>query len=242
MVVTNSVSGTNICEVADGIYRINTPLAIPGQEFSFNQYLMLADEPLLFHTGPRQIFAQVCEAVAHVLPPERLRHIAFSHVEADECGSLNQWLGVAPEAAPLCGTVAAMVSIGDLSDRPPRALADGERADLGGRTVTWIDAPHVPHGWECGFLFEEETRTLFCSDLFTQPGSGAAPLSEGDILTPSEEFRLQMDYYAHGPNTSAVLARLADMAPETLACMHGSAWRGNGGVLIRSLAASISEA
>jgi len=240
MLVTNCETGTNICEVADGIYRINTPVPIPGQQFSFNQYLMLADEPLLFHTGLRGLFPHVRDAVAAVMPVERLRHISFSHVEADECGSLNLWLETAPHAAPLCGAIAAMVSVGDLADRPPRPLADGEKAELGGRTVMWIDAPHVPHGWECGFLYEETTRTLFCGDLFTQGGTGDTPLTEADILGPSEEFRLPMDYYAHAPNTAATLARIAATEPETLACMHGSAWRGNGGELIRALAAALA--
>jgi hypothetical protein len=159
MIVTDPTSGTNVAEIADGIYRINTPVELPGaQAFSFNQYLVVADEPLLFHTGPRQLFALVLTAVGHVLRPDRLRHIAFSHVEADECGSLNQWLAVAPQAAPLCGSVAAMVSIADLADRPPQALADGESIDLGGKTVQWLDAPHVPHGWECGFLAEQQRR------------------------------------------------------------------------------------
>ena len=241
MIVTDPQSGTNVSEIADGIDRINTPLAIAGPAgFSFNQYLVLADEPLLFHTGPRRLFALVRAAVDHGLPAETLRHIAFSHVEADECGSLNDWLAIAPNAAPLCGTIAAMTSIGDSAARPPRALADGEAVDLGGKTVLWLDAPHVPHGWECGYLFEERSRTLFCSDLFTQPGPGAEPLTEGDILGPSEAFRHTMDYYAHGPNTHAVLERLAAKAPETLACMHGSAWRGDGAALLRQLAGALA--
>jgi flavorubredoxin len=241
MIVTDPQSGTNLSEIADGIYRINTPLAIAGPAgFSFNQYLVLADEPLLFHTGPRSLFALVRAAVDHILSAEKLRHIAFSHVEADECGSLNDWLAIAPAAAPLCGSIAAMTSIGDIAARPPRALGDGEAMDLGGKTVIWLDAPHVPHGWECGYLFEERSRTLFCGDLFTQPGPGAEPVTEGDILGPSEAFRHTMDYYAHGPNTNTVLERLAAKAPETLACMHGSAWRGDGGGLLRQLAGALT--
>ena len=236
MRVTNVETGTNIAEVGDGLYRINTPVPIPGQQFSFNQYLLMADEPLLFHTGLRSLFPHVRDAVAAVMPVEKLRHIAFSHVEADECGALNLWLEAAPQAAPLCSAVAAMVSIGDLADRPPRGLADGETVDLGGRRVRWLDAPHVPHGWECGYLFEEETRTLFCGDLFTQPGTGAEALVEGDILGPSEGFRGTMDYFAHAPQTAATLARLAQQKPQTLACMHGSAWRGDGAALLRALA------
>jgi flavorubredoxin len=141
-------SETNLHEIADGIYRVSTPVEIAGAgQFSFNQYLILDDEPLLFHTGPRKMFPLVREAVASVLPVERLRHIAFSHVEADECGSLNQWLRIAPQSVPLCGTVAAMVSIDDMADRPPRVLADGELLSLGKHSVRWFDTPHLPHAW-----------------------------------------------------------------------------------------------
>ena len=161
MTVTNSQSGTNVYEVSDGIYRINTPVVIAGGGgFSFNQYLIVDDEPLLFHTGPRKMFPLVREAAASVLPVERLRYIAFSHVEADECGSLNEWLAIAPQSMPLCGRIAAMVSIEDLADRSPRALADGEALSLGTHRVRWFDTPHLPHAWECGFLTEERTRTL----------------------------------------------------------------------------------
>ena len=242
MPVTNSASGTNIHEIAEDIYRINTPVALPdGTAFSFNQYLLVDDEPLLFHTGLRGLFPLVSEAVASVMPLARLRHVAFSHVEADECGALNQWLAVAPHAAPLCSIVAAMVSIGDLADRPPRALADGETLSLGRHTVRWFDTPHLPHGWESGLLMDQTTGTLFCGDLFTQPGKGEAALTEGDILGPSEAFRAQMDYYAHAPATDVLLDRLAQAAPRTLACMHGSCWKGDGGTLLRALAGSVRQ-
>jgi flavorubredoxin len=158
MGVTNSESGTNVHEVADGIYRINTPVQLEGGAgFSFNQYLVVDEEPLLYHTGLRKMFPLVREAVASVLPIEQLRYIAFSHVEADECGSLNEWLASAPQAVPLCGTVAAMVSVNDLADREPRALADGEAIDLGVHTVRWLDAPHLPHAWECGYPGRRES-------------------------------------------------------------------------------------
>ena len=237
MTITNTQSGTNVHEIADGIYRINTPVLIEGAGgFSFNQFLIADDEPLLFHTGPRGMFALVREAVASVLPVESLRHIAFSHVEADECGSLNEWLAVAPRAAPLCGGVAAMVSIGDLADRAPRAMADGESMALGRHTVRWFDTPHLPHAWECGFLGEERTATLLCGDLFTQGGADLPAITEADILGPSEAFRRQMDYYSHTKHARAMLERLAASNPTTLACMHGSAWRGDGGKLLRALA------
>lgn len=241
MAMTNQQSGTNVHEVADGIYRINTPVVIEGAGgFSFNQYLITDNEPLLFHTGPRKMFPLVREAVATILPVERLRYVAFSHVEADECGSLNQWLGAAPQSVPLCGAVAAMVSISDLADRPPRSLADGELLTLGKHSVRWFDTPHLPHAWECGFLMEERTSTLLCGDLFTQPGSDHPPITESDILGPSEAFRHEMDYFSHTKNARLMLDRLAAANPTTLACMHGSAWRGDGAKLLRALADALN--
>ena len=239
--ITNTSSGTNLHEIAPGIYRINTPLALPGgTAFSFNQYLIADDEPLLFHSGPRRMFPLVSEAISKVLPVAKLRHVAFSHYEADECGALNDFLAAAPHAAPVCSGVAAMVSVNDVAERSARAMADGEVLALGRHRLRWLDAPHVPHGWECGFMMELETRTLLCGDLFTQGGSGATPVTDADILEPSEAFRKQMDYYAHSPDTAATLERLAREEPRTLACMHGSAWRGDGAALLRALARSVS--
>lgn len=240
MTVTNSQTGTNVHEVADGIYRINTPVPGEGGGFSFNQYLIMDDEPLLFHTGPRKMFPLVREAVTSLLSVERLRFIALSHVEADECGSLNEWLAVAPQSSPLCSAVAAMVSISDLADRPPRALADGERLSLGRHAVRWFDTPHLPHAWDCGFLMDERTSTLLCGDLFTQGGVDLPPITESDILGPSEAFRHKMDYFSHTKNAHAMLERLASTNPTTLACMHGSVWRGDGPELLRALANALS--
>lgn len=232
-------SGTDVHEIADGVYRISTAVTVPGGGFSFNQYLIVDDDPLIFHTGPRKMFPLVHEAVASVIPPQRLRYIAFSHVEADECGSLNQWLAAAPQSSPLCGAIAAMVSIDDLADRPPRALADGELLSLGKHSVRWLDTPHLPHAWECGCLLEEQTRTLFCGDLFTQGGAHNPAVTESDILGPSESFRQQMDYFSHTRNARQMLEKLASTGPTTLACMHGSAWRGDGAGLLRALADAI---
>lgn len=237
--ITNAESGTNIHEIADGIYRINTPLSVVPGGFSFNQYLIVDDEPLLFHTGLRRLFPLVREAVERVMPVERLRYVSFSHVEADECGALNEWLAVAPQAVPLCGQTAALVSIQDLADRAPRALGDGATLALGRHTVQWHDAPHLPHAWECGFLSEQQTHTLFCGDLFTQPGLGTEPLTETDILGPSEAFRQQMDYFSHTKHARTLIERLAATHPATLACMHGSAWRGDGAQLLRALADAV---
>jgi flavorubredoxin len=241
MPVTNTQSGTRIDEVAEGIFRINTPVSMdsgPGG-FSFNQYLVLDAEPLIFHTGLRKLFPVVREAVASVIPVERLRYIAFSHVEADECGSLNEWLAVAPQAVPVCSRVAALTSINDLADRSPRSLSHNEVLSLGVRSIRWFDAPHLPHGWESGLIMDERTRTLFCGDLFTQGGSRNPPLTESDILGPSEGFRKAMDYFSHAPHTCAQLEKLAATNPTTLACMHGSAWRGDGASLLRALSAAL---
>jgi flavorubredoxin len=236
--IADRESGTRIDEIADGIYRIASPVppsVVPGG-FSFNQMLIVDDEPLLFHTGLRHLFPQVRDAIARVMPVERLRWISFSHFEADECGALNDFLAVAPRAEPLCGTIAAMVSINDVADRPARTLADGEAMSLGRHAVRWFDTPHLPHAWECGFLVEETTRTLLCGDLFTDGGADHAPLTSDDILEPSERFRHQLDYYSHTKGARAMLDRLADQRPTTLARMHGSAWQGDGAALLRALA------
>lgn len=237
-----NATDTTVDEISDGIYRISTP--VPPSEFpggfSYNRYLIADDEPLLFHLGHRKLFDVTAEAVARVLPVESLRWLSFSHLEADECGALNQFIAAAPKAQPLCGRVAAQVSIGDYADREPRALADGEALSLGRHTVRWFDAPHTPHNWECGFLMEDATGTLFCGDLFTQPGTGEQALTEDDILGPSEAMRAGLDYYAHATNSGENLERLAALEPKVLACMHGSAYAGDGGAALRALAKAIS--
>lgn len=233
--ITDRDSGTRIDEIADGIYRISVPVTTSPGGFTFNHYLIDDDEPLLFHAGKRSMFALVRGAVASVMPVERLRHISFSHYEADECGALNSFLTVVPNALPLCGRLAANVSIGDFADRAPRPLDDGEAVPLGRHTVRWISTPHFPHGWEAGLLVDETTGTLFCSDLFTQGGADHVPLTESDILGPSEALRSRLEFYTHAPNTQAMVDKLAALAPRTIACMHGPAWRGDGAALIRAL-------
>jgi Uncharacterized flavoproteins len=239
--ITNGASGTNISEIAAGIYRINTPVSIPGTPgFSFNQYLVVDDEPLLFHTGLRGLFPVVSEAIAAVMPVARLKYVALSHFEADECGALNEFLAVAPNAVAVCSRVAAMTSVNDFAARPPRVLADREDLELGQHRIRWFDTPHVPHAWECGLAMDMTTRTFFCGDLFTQGGSGAVALTESDILGPSEAFRKPLDYFAHAPQTRTVLEALAREEPATMACMHGSAWRGNGSQLLRALSDALA--
>jgi glyoxylase-like metal-dependent hydrolase (beta-lactamase superfamily II) len=245
MTITNRESGTNVHEIAAGIYRISTPVppsAMPGG-FTFNQFLVLDDAPLLFHTGPRRLFPLVREAVAHVLgDAAKLRYVSFSHVEADECGALNDFLALAPEAQPVCGTVAAMVSVNDLADRPPLALADGEELSLGHKRVRWLDAPNLPHNWECGYLFEATSRTLLCGDLLTHGGGAELPaLTESDVLAPSEAFRAVMPQgsVAIARDTRSLLEKLASTEPATLALMHGSSFRGAGAQLLRGLASAL---
>src|SRR6185295_5423816 len=189
-------STTRVDEIADGIYRISTPSEVVPGGFTFNQFLIDDDEPLLFHTGLRNSFPVVKEAIGRVMPIEKLRYVSFSHVEADECGALNQFLAVAPRAVPVCSRTAAMVSVNDLADRPPRALADGETLKLGRHTVQWHDTPHLPHSWESGLLTETSTKTFLCGDLFTHPGADVPPVTESDILGPSEQMRAAMNYYS----------------------------------------------
>ena len=238
MGITNIQSGTRIDEVAEGIYRISTPVSeVPGG-FSFNQYLVVDDQPLLFHTGPRRMRLLVQEAISSVLNVEDLRFIGFSHYESDECGSLAGFLSLAPNALPVCSQVNAMIN-GDCFDKPARVLTDGETLSLGRHRVRWFDTPHLPHAWECGYLMEERTSTLLCGDLFTQGGANLPPLTSSDILESSEAFRKQLDYYSHTKNVHSLMARLAAAKPTTLACMHGSAWQGDGGRLLLALAESL---
>jgi flavorubredoxin len=242
MTITDAQSGTNIAEIANGLYRISTPVSpdVMAGGFTFNRFLLVDEQPLLFHTGPRRLFPLTRDAVQHVLPPERLRWISFSHVESDECGALNDWLRLAPDAQPLCSQLAAMVSIEDLADRPPRGLADGETVQIGRRTVRWMDAPHVPHGMECGYLYVEPDGILLCGDLFSQPGNDVPPLTDSAaaIWEPSEAMR-QGFPYAPVRDAGAVLERLAQLEPRLLACMHGSSYRGDGGALLRRLGTAL---
>jgi len=240
MGVTNQQSGTRVDEVAAEIYRISTPLKdLPGG-FSFNQYLVADEQPLLFHTGPRRLSQLVQEAIGTIIPLRQLRFIGFSHYESDECGSLNELLALAPEAVPLCGRINAMIN-GDAFDRPARVLADSKVLSTGKHQLRWFDTPHLPHAWECGYLMDHHTATLLCGDLFTQGGSDLPPIKEGDILETSESFRAQLDYYSHTKKARPMLGRLAAARPTTLACMHGSAWKGDGAQLLGALADSLDR-
>lgn len=228
---------TRISEVADGIFRLSTfvPDIAPPAGFTFNQFLVLGDEPLMFHTGLRKMFALNRDALARIIAPERLRWIAYGHFEADECGAMNEWLSVAPQATAAQGATGTLVSLNDFADRPPRTLGDGEVIDLGGKRVRFIDTPHTPHGWDAGVLYEETTGTLLCGDLFTQLGDGPA-LTSGDVVGPAIAGEDLFRYSSLNPGMGATLRSLAGLAPRTLALMHGPSFAGDGAAALRALA------
>ncbi len=237
--ITNIETGTCIDEVATGIYRICTPLDVIPGGFTFNSYLIAGDEPLLFHTGYRKLFPITVEAIRKVVPVEKLRWIGGSHFEGDEFGALNDFLAAAPEAMPFGAEIGVLTSLNDFASRPARGLRDGEEFSIGNRRMKWLYTPHVPHGWDCGILFDLSTKTLLCGDLFTQPGANLPPVTEAEVLTASEGMREMMDYYAHATSTSATLERLASLYPSMLACQHGSAYRGDSAALLRERAVAI---
>jgi flavorubredoxin len=233
---------TKVDEIAEGIYRLSTWVKEigPPAGFTFNQFLVKAEQPLLFHAGPRGMFPLVSEAVGRILPVEQLRWITFGHVESDECGAMNQWLAAAPEAEVAHGMTGCMVSLNDMADRPPRALSDGEVLDLGGKRVQHIDTPHVPHGWEARLLFEETTGTLLCGDLFSHLGNGPAITTE-EIIEPAMQAEAVFRASCLAPDTASVMRRLGDLAPRTLALMHGSSYSGDGARALNDLAAAYEE-
>jgi flavorubredoxin len=239
--ITNNQTGTRVDEVARGIYRISTPLDVIPGGFTFNSYLIADDEPLLFHTGYRKLFPITLEAIEKVMPAGKLRWIGGSHFEGDEFGALNELLAAAPEATAFGSEIGALTSLNDYAVRPARGLAEGEEFSIGSRRMKWFYTPHVPHGWDCGVLFDLSTKTLLCGDLFTQPGANMPPVTESEILTASEGMRGMMDYYAHSTSTAATFERLAGFRPSMLACQHGSAYRGDGAALLRELSATLEK-
>jgi len=240
--ITNIETGTRVDEVARGVYQIRTRLDVIPGGFTFNSYLIADDEPLLFHTGYRKLFPVTLEAIGKVIPAEKLRWIGGSHFEGDEFGALNELLAVAPEATAFGAEVGVLTSINDFAVRPARGLQDGEEFSIGSRRMKWLYTPHVPHGWDCGILFDLSTRTMLCGDLFTQPGANMPAVTETEVLTASEGMRTAMDYYAHATSTSAILERLASLRPSMLACQHGSAYRGDGAALLRELTVTLEKA
>ncbi|NWG53574.1 MAG: MBL fold metallo-hydrolase [Hydrogenophilaceae bacterium] len=229
---------TKIREIENGVYRLSTfvPEIGPPAGFVFNQFLITGDEPLLFHTGLRRMFPLVREAVGKIIAPEKLRWITFGHFEADECGAMNEWLAIAPQAQVAHGRTAVDVSLNDVADRAPRILEDGETIALGnGKRVRYIDTPHVPHGWEAGLLYEESTGTLFAGDLFTQ--SGDVPYTEGDIVGPAIAAEDAFKASSLNPSLGPTIRKLAGLSPRTLALMHGPSFAGDGAAALNELAA-----
>jgi flavorubredoxin len=229
---------TRINEIADGIFRLSTfvPEVAAPAGFTFNQFLVLGDEPLLFHTGPRRMFPVVREAVGRLMPVDRLRWITFGHVEADECGAMNEWLAAAPLAQVAHGMTGCMVQLNDLADRAPRGLANGETIALGsGKTIRYLETPHTPHGWDAGVIYEESTGTLMCGDLFTQVGDDQA-LTERDIVGPAIAGEDMFQYSSLNPAMGTTIRALARLAPRTLALMHGPSFSGDGSAALRALA------
>lgn len=232
------MESTTVTEIADGIYRISTwisEIGPPEDGFTFNQFLVDAEEPLIFHCGPRQMFEPVSGAMATVTPIDRLRWITFGHVESDECGSMNRWLAAAPQSTVAHGGLGCMVSLNDLADRPPRPLEDNEVIDLGGKRVRHLDTPHVPHNWEARLLFEETTGTLFCGDLFAQ--FGKAPTAEGtDLVSPAMMAEEIFKGTSITADTAPQIRRMAALRPQRLALMHGPTWTGDCEAALNALA------
>lgn len=235
---TGGVMQTVVTEVAERIYQLST--YVPAARLRFNLYLIDADAPLLFHCGQRQLFPLFSAALATLMPIERLRWISYGHFEADECGALNDWLRAAPGAQAAVGQTGCRIAANDFARRAPRALADDEAIDLGGRRVRFLATPHVPHCWDAGLLYEEATGTLLCGDLFAQPGDGA-PVTSDDIVAPALAAEDQVHATALTPATAPTLRRLAALKPATLALMHGPTFRGDGARALDALADGIAQ-
>ncbi|MGE0480044.1 MAG: MBL fold metallo-hydrolase [Phycisphaerae bacterium] len=234
----------SVTEISPGVHRIS--ILMPEINLQFNHFLVVDDEPLLYHTGMRRMFPQVLEAARRVIDPAKLRWIGFSHFEVDECGALNDWLRVAPCAQAVAGVVGAIVNLADFADRPPRALNADETFTTGRFRFRYRPTPHLPHGWDAGVLFEETQRVLFCSDLFTHNGD-VEPLIESDILGRARQSLIDfqagplMDYMPYSPNTRPLLEGLAALEPRVLATMHGSSFAGDGAQALLELDGVMKE-
>ncbi len=234
----------SVTEIAADCYRIST--YIPEIDLQFNQFVIKDEEPLLFHTGMRSLFPAVREAVASIIDPAKLRWISFSHFEADECGSLNEWLQIAPNAQPVCSMVGAMVSINDFALRPAKGMVDGETFETGQHRFRFVQTPHVPHCWEAGLLFEETKGMLLCSDLFHQ-GGDVEPLTDADVIDRARKTLVDYqasplaNYMPYTKHTDGIMQKLAALNPRTIAPMHGSAFGGNGAQALRDLAVGMRE-
>jgi flavorubredoxin len=233
-----------IAEIAPDVYRIST--YVPEIDLQFNQFLIKDDEPLLFHTGMNALFPAVLEAVSSLIDPSGIRWIGFSHFEADECGSLNEWLRIAPAAQPVCSVIGALVSINDFAVRPALGMTDAQVLKTGKYRFRFVQTPHVPHCWEAGLMFEETNGTLLSSDLFHQSGE-LEPLTESDVIGRARQTLVDYqagpmaNYMPYTKHTDGILQKLADLRPRTIAPMHGSAYVGDGERAIRELAGVMRE-
>jgi flavorubredoxin len=233
-----------IHEIAPDLFRLS--VYVPDIDMQFNHFLVRDEEPLLFHAGLKGMFPELREAVATLIDPATLRHIAWSHFESDECGALNDWLGIAPQAQPVCTLVGKIVSVDDFSIRPARGMSGDEVLNTGKYRYRFYRSPHIPHGWDAGVLFEETRKTLFCSDLFHHFGD-VVPVTSSDLIEPTRKAMQQMQqgplagYMPYTQQTAGVLGMLADLNPETLAVMHGSSYSGQGNRLLTDLAGVIKE-
>ena len=234
----------NISEIAPDVYRFS--IYVPEINLGFNHFLVKDDEPLLFHTGSRAMFPALREMVSKVIDPAKLRWISFSHFETDECGALNQWLQVAPNATPVHGMIGCLVNLNDFSDRPTKMLNADDRITTGKYKFRFVHTPQLPHGWDAGVLFEETQRTLFCSDLCHQEFD-VEPVISSDIIGRCRQVLTAYqqspfaNYVPYTPQTGRQLEAVAQLDPKTLAIMHGSSFRGNGAQVIRDLAGVFKE-
>lgn len=226
-----------IDEIGDGIFRLSifVPEVAPPAGFTFNHFLIRGEEPLLFHCGKRKMFPMLSEAVAKIIPIEKLRWASFGHFEADECGGMNEWLAAAPHAELMHGMVGCRLSVSDMADREPRMLSDGQVVDIGGKRIRYIDTPHVPHGWDAGVIFEETTKTLFVGDLFSHYGR-PAPVTRSEIVTQAMATNDTTYSTSLGPTTAPTIRKLAELKPSMLALMHGSSFEGDGALQLNGLA------
>lgn len=230
---------TTIDEIAPDIFRLSTLVdeVAPPAGFTFNQFLVRGEEPFLFHTGMRQLFPLVSDAISRLIPLTDLRWVSFAHVEADECGAMNLLLDAAPDAQVVHGELAVMLSLQDMADRPPHAIGEDATLDIGGHLLRFLPTPHVPHNWESGLWFDETTSTLLAGDLFTQLGGGPA-VTESDLVEAAMIGEEMFHASSLGPGLVPTLHRLASLQPTTLALMHGPSFRGDGADQLSGLAAA----
>lgn len=220
-------------EIGDRIYRISS--SVPQAPVEFSQFLINADEPLLFHTGAKGLFADTLDAVKKIVDPAKLKYISWSHLESDECGAAPEFLKAAPDAELVCGSIGAMVGVGDFFDAPVKAMNDGDVLDLGSHKLRFLVTPHVPHAWDAILVFEENSRTLFCSDLFTSFGKPVA-MTDSDIIEPAMAALANLPgYLPVGPHTAAVFDRLEALQPKALAGHHSSTYTGDAVQALRDL-------